>query len=143
MKEPSRNIVCINDVIGKQITGLGQKTLGRVEELVFDKLTGQVRYVVLSYGEFMSTGSELYAIPWFSLEYCTEHDAFKVNFSKDDLKQAIGFNKDSWPNFADVLWTRATDEFYNHFIQPKSPMASAQQDFISEGGNSQPLHRDM
>jgi hypothetical protein len=89
----------------------------------------------------MGIGSEFYALPWATLEYCTENDAFKVNFTKEELKDAPGFNKDSWPDFADTTWDRSTNEFYNHFIQPKSPMANEQKEFISEGGNSQPLNK--
>ena len=143
MKNLSKNIVRTRDVIGKKINGANQETLGKVEELVLDKLTGQVRYAVVAYGGFMGIGSEFYAVPWDSFGYCTDQDVFNVNFNKDDLKTAPGFNKDSWPDFADILWSNSTHEFYNHFVYPKSPMVNEQKDFISEGGNSQLLQKPL
>ena len=143
MRKLSENIVRTNDVIGKKIHSLNGENLGKVEELILDKITGQVRYAVLANGGFMGIGSAFYAIPWHSLEYCIEHDAFQVNFSKDDLKTAPGFNKDSWPDFTDPLWDKSTNEFYNYLIIPKSQMPKEQTDFISEGGNSQPLNKDI
>jgi hypothetical protein len=139
MEQLSRNVVRTTDVIGKKILDYNQDDLGKIEELVLDKFSGQVRYAVLAYGGFMGLGSEFYAIPWGAFEYRPTNDAFKVSFSQEDIKKAPGFNKDSWPDFADANWDRSTNEFYNHFIQPKSPMCEEQKEFISEGGNSQPL----
>ena len=141
MGQLSRNVVRTTNVLGKKIIGLDQETLGTVKELVMDKFSGEVRYAVLAYGGFMGFGSEFYAIPWSALEYCPASEAFKVNFSQAELQEAPGFNHDSWPDFADMSWERLTSEFYNHFIQPRSPMVKEQRDFISEGGNSQPLHK--
>ena len=101
MENLSNNIVRTADVIGKKIIGINQDALGKVEELVLDKQNGMVRYAVLARGGFMGIGSEFYAIPWAVLEYCTENSAFKVNISKDEIEKAPGFNKDSWPDFAD------------------------------------------
>jgi|LauGreDrversion4_2_1035121.scaffolds.fasta_scaffold156872_2 sporulation protein YlmC with PRC-barrel domain len=139
MENLSGNVVRTSDVIGKKIIGRNQEHLGKVEELVLDKLNGEIRYAVLARGGFMGIGCEFYAIPWAVLEYCTDHDAFEVKASKEDLEKAPGFNKDSWPDFADQHWDKSNREFYNYIIV-KSPMVHEQKDFISEGGNNQPLN---
>ena len=143
MENLSNNIVRAADVIGKRIIGINQDVLGKVEELVLDKQDSMVRYVVLARGGFMGVGSEFYAIPWAVLEYCTDNNGFKVNISKDDIEKAPGFNKENWPDFADESWDKSNNDFYNHLIVPKSPMSKEQKDFISEGGNSQPLNKDI
>ena len=93
MGKLSGNVVRSADVISKKIIGIDQEALGKVEELVLDKYSGQVRYAVLAYGGFMGLGSEFYAIPWDAFEYCPDSDAFKVNFGKEDIKEAPGFNR--------------------------------------------------
>lgn len=139
MEKLSSHVVRTCDVIGKKIIGTNEETLGSVNEIVLDKINGQVRYAVLSYGGFMGVWSEFYAIPWTALNYCIEDDSFKVSFGKEDLKVAPGFNKDNWPDFADAIWSKSTSDFYNHFIHPTSPMVNEQKEFISESGNSQKL----
>lgn len=143
MKKVSKSVVRTADVIGKKIVGVDGENLGKVEEIVIDKFTGEVRYAVLAHGGFMGLGSDFYGIPWAMLKYCVDSDGFEVNFGEEDIKKAPGFNKDHWPDFADEAWIRSADDFYNHLINTKSPMVKEQRDFISEGGNSQPLGKKI
>jgi sporulation protein YlmC with PRC-barrel domain len=113
MKEHSTQVVRTADVINKTIIDNNKEKLGKVEELVLDKCSGEVRYAVLSFGGFMGMGSDFYALPWCELDYCKEEDAFKVSVPKDTLKTAPGFDKDNWPDFADPTWNKPIDEFYH------------------------------
>ena len=115
----SGNIVRTADVIGKNIIGSDQEKIGKVHELVLDKLSGEVRYAVLAYGGFMGIGSEFYAIPWAVLEYCATDNVFTVTFNKEDIKKAPGFNKDNWPDFADDELDSSTNDFYTTFVHPR------------------------
>ncbi|MDD3266658.1 MAG: PRC-barrel domain-containing protein [Burkholderiales bacterium] len=129
------------DVIGKEIIGNDDNKLGKIEELVISKEKGNVRYIVLSHGGFLGLGSDFYTIPWGCVSYCSERQAFYVEFNKDVLSNAPGFNKDSWPDFANTIWSKPTDDFYNHYVTSHSKTACEQRDFLNEGGNSQPLNR--
>ncbi|MCC2624787.1 MAG: PRC-barrel domain protein [Burkholderiales bacterium] len=113
MKEHSTQVVRTADVISKTVIDNNNEKLGKVEELVLDKCSGEVRYAVLSFGGFMGMGSDFYALPWQELDYCPEEDAFKVSVPKDILKTAPGFDKDNWPDFANVGWSKPVDEFYH------------------------------
>lgn len=115
----SGNIVLTTDVIGKCIVGMDHEKIGKVQELVLDKLSGKVRYAVLAYGGFMGIGSEFYAIPWGVLEYCNTDNVFNVLFNKEDIKKAPGFSKDKWPDFTDSELDSSTNEFYSTFIKSK------------------------
>lgn len=113
MKEHSNQVVRTADVIGQKVIGhLDKENLGKIEEIVLDKLSGEVRYAVLSFGGFLGMGDDYYALPWKSLSYCNEHEAFEINVTKEKLKNAVGFNKDNWPNFADEAWIKSNNDFY-------------------------------
>lgn len=112
MKEHSTQVVRTVDVIGKAVIGTDKEKLGKIEELVLDKVSGEVRYTVLSSGGLMGIGSDYYAIPWSELNYCPEEEAFGLPLSKDTLKNAPGFNKDSWPDFANPIWNKSVDDYY-------------------------------
>lgn len=120
MRKVLKNIVRASEVIGKNIIGVDKEKLGVIYELVLDKYSGKIRYVVLVYGGFMGIGSEFYAVPWSSLTYCTFDETFKVGFSKVNIKGAAGFTKETWPDFSDPEWGKLTNEFYNHFTHSKS-----------------------
>ncbi len=112
MKQTSDQVVKSADVIGKKVISTNDEPLGKIEEIVLDKLNGDVRYAVLSFGGFMGLNTDYYAIPWESLSYCSEKEAFELGIDKDKLTSAKGFNKDNWPNFAEE-YTRSIDDFYS------------------------------
>ncbi len=112
MKEHSNQVVRAAEVIGRAVIDSHTEKVGQIEELVLDKNSGKVRYVVLSSGGFLHMGSDFYAIPWAELNYCSEKKAFRMTIAKDILKTAPGFNKYNWPDFANSLWSKPVDDWY-------------------------------
>jgi len=113
MKDHSNDVVKTADVIGKNVINRENEKLGKIEEIVLEKVSGQTRYAVLSFGGFLGLGDDLYAIPWQAMEYCPEENSFIINIDKEKLKTASGFNKDNWPDFADPTWLQSFNDFYN------------------------------
>ena len=101
------------DVIGVDVQNREKDDLGKICELVLDKLTGQVLYAVLESGTFLGMGGKLFAIPWQALKYDTECECFILNLNKEMIKQAPGFDKNNWPDMADNTWIESTARFYS------------------------------
>lgn len=78
-----------------------------------DANSGRILYGVLSFGGFLGVGDKLFAIPWESLRLPDDAKAFTLSVSKDRLKNAEGFDKNNWPNFADETWATKTYKFYD------------------------------
>lgn len=107
MEKYSKKSVLATHVVGKRVLGHDHETLGRIVEIVIDKESGQVSYAVLSSGGFLGMGEEYHALPWAMLQYNYDEDAFIVNIYKEHLKTVAGFDKNSWPEFADAIWVKA------------------------------------
>ncbi len=108
----SNSIVKASEVTGVKVkNGLGEH-LGVINELVLDKALGKVNYVVLDFGGFLSMGNKFFALPWHLFSYDVVQDYFVLNVSKDRLKNAPGFDKDNWPNFASPEITSSLHNFY-------------------------------
>jgi sporulation protein YlmC with PRC-barrel domain len=112
MDQHSNQVVATRDVIGKNVVSPQQENLGSIEEIVLDKVAGETRYVVLSFGGILGLGDKLFALPWKSISYDPGQDAFILNVEKDRLKEAPGFNKDNWPDFANETWRSSINDFY-------------------------------
>lgn len=112
MEKHSEQVVRTCDVIGKKVVSPQNEDLGKIEEIVLDKVSGEVHYAVLSFGGFLGLGDKLFALPWKSLNYDTEVDGFVLNVDKERLKSAPGFNKDNWPDFANEAWGKSISDFY-------------------------------
>lgn len=108
-----RNIVkAKEDVCGKNVKNNAGEDLGNVKEIMLDKASGHVAYVVLESGSFLGLGGKYFALPWGIFNYDDDDDCFRVNIDAERLKQAPGFDKDHWPNAADRTWQKSVYSYY-------------------------------
>ena len=77
------SIVNADNVIGVDVKNNQDESLGEVEALMLDKLTGKVAYVVLSFGGFLGMGEKLFALPWSIFSYDNNDDCFKIPLNKE------------------------------------------------------------
>jgi sporulation protein YlmC with PRC-barrel domain len=96
---------------GMDVYNLEGEHVGKIDELVIDIEKGQVVYAALSVGGFLGVGDKLFAIPWreFTMEVDEKDKFFRVDVTKEKLKAAEGFDKDTWPNVADPKWRENID----------------------------------
>ncbi|KTC88735.1 PRC-barrel domain-containing protein [Fluoribacter dumoffii] len=104
-------IVKSDDVKGKEVKSPNMESLGEIEEIVLDKVSGQAKYVVLSFGGFLGMGEKYFAFPWKSIHYNDNEDCFILNVDKSQLKQEYGFDKNNWPDMAS--WPTTIDRYYH------------------------------
>ncbi|VFB08348.1 Uncharacterized protein conserved in bacteria [Aeromonas salmonicida] len=90
----------------------GEK-LGSIKELMLDIDNGKVCYAVLSFGGFLSLGEKLFAVPWRALKVDTEKKCFVMDTDEEHMKNAPGFDSNSWPDMADTSWEKSINNYYN------------------------------
>lgn len=105
-------VVSSSRLIDHGVRSPAGEDLGKIEELMVDTDTGRIAYAVLSFGGFLGMGNKLFAIPWKALRFSTVDDMFVLDIPKDRLKEAPGFDKDNWPDTADVDWSRQVHAYY-------------------------------
>lgn len=86
--------------------------LGEIKDVVIDWNSGKVQYTVLSFGGILGVGDKLFAIPIDQFKTQPDSKKFVLAIDKDRLKNAPGFDKNNWPDFADTTWRRTNDQFY-------------------------------
>lgn len=111
MNKPE-NIVNANSVIGVKVTNNDKENLGKIEEIMIDKSSGEVQYVVLSFGGILGMGEKLFALPWRSISYSPEDSAFILDMNKEKLENAPAFEKSNWPDMSDPLWKKTINSYY-------------------------------
>ncbi|MGB4062298.1 MAG: PRC-barrel domain-containing protein [Azonexus sp.] len=97
---------------GDDVYNLQGEKLGGIKEFMLDIENGKVRYVVMSFGGFLSLGEKLFAVPWDALTIDTENKRFLMNVDKDRLEDAPGFDPDHWPNMADSTFAERVNAYY-------------------------------
>ena len=104
--------VCLaEDLTGMSVVSPQGEKLGKIEDVVIHP-GGEVAYAVLSFGGFLGMGDKLFAIPWSALRLDPDEHCFRLNVSKEQLKNAPGFDKDAWPSMADQAWAEQVHSYY-------------------------------
>jgi sporulation protein YlmC with PRC-barrel domain len=112
MAQSTQTVVKTENVIGRDVKNIANEDLGEITEVMLDKQTGRVAYVVLESGTFLGLGGKLFALPWNSIKYNPESNSFILNVDKEKLKKAPGFDKDHWPDMADRQFGTTISNYY-------------------------------
>jgi sporulation protein YlmC with PRC-barrel domain len=108
-----------SEIIGLPVRNKAGENLGKIDDMVVDLKSGEVRYAALSFGGVAGIGSKLFAVPFEKMTFVfgepnkasSRHFVFEV--SKDQLDKAPGFDSSHWPNVADPQWSASIDKHYN------------------------------
>ncbi len=90
-----RRVLSASTLQGDRVVNSAGEDIGKIDEIMIDTPTGRIAYAVLSFGGFLGMGDKLFAIPWSRLALDEDNKRFLLNFDKDTLKQAPGFDKDN------------------------------------------------
>lgn len=80
---------------------------------ILAKVSGEVKYVVLSFGGILGLGDKLFALPWKSISYEPSEKAFVLAVGKEKLEKALGFDKDHWPDMQQAVWQDSIAQYYD------------------------------
>jgi sporulation protein YlmC with PRC-barrel domain len=109
-----RKIFRVSKVIGMPVKTTEGDKLGEIEDVAVNIETGQVAYVVLSFGGFFGLANKWFAVPWaeFSLVNDERENYFTIETTKDKLKKLPGFDKEDWPDLVNSDWDKLVEEHH-------------------------------
>jgi hypothetical protein len=88
---------------------VGEK-LGTIHSVMIHKRSGQVAYVLLSFGGILGVGRHVYPIPWERLTYHEDRHGYVVEISRQQLESAPKLDLDS-----DARPREAETSMYTHW----------------------------
>lgn len=101
-----------SSIIGNEIKNRAGEDLGSVKEIMFNPTNGDASYAVISFGGFLGLGDKYFAVPFDAMTLDRENKCYILDISKERLKDAPGFSKDHWPNFADPVFRKDIHSYY-------------------------------
>ncbi|HSF11113.1 MAG TPA: PRC-barrel domain-containing protein [Nitrospirales bacterium] len=109
-----RQVLSSSSIVGTTVQNMGREDLGEIKDLMIDLSGGRIAYAVLSFGGFLGMGDKLFAIPWEAFQVVQEEEVLLLNVAKEKLEQAPGFDKDNWPDMADMTWGKSIHTYYGY-----------------------------
>ena len=93
---PTFNLISSENIEGMNVYDPNGNKIGQIDYLLIDKVSGIVRYAVMSFGGFLGIGDSHYPLPWNAIKYDSEREGYIANVTEDQLKDAPEFSDDSW-----------------------------------------------
>lgn len=98
-RQGNRNLIASDRVRGTEVyNGAGEK-LGSIDSILIDKVSGQVSYVVMSFGGFLGIGEKFHPLPWDVLTYDTQVEGYRVDLDRSQLEGAPSYAREDVDNF--------------------------------------------
>lgn len=97
---------------GNKVINHHGEDIGKIEDLMINTSEGSVDYAVLSFGGIMGIGDKLFAVPMECISIDTNKECCVFKVDKERLENAPGFDKDNWPDTADLRWQSSIADYY-------------------------------
>jgi len=99
-------------VTGTDVFNHQDEKLGSVDAMLIDKSSGQVRFVVMSFGGFLGMGEQYHQLPWAGLTYDQTRKGYVVNLTQEALKAAPTYNREQLADYDYAQHADAIDHYY-------------------------------
>jgi sporulation protein YlmC with PRC-barrel domain len=75
-------------VIGSEVKDADGNSLGKIEDVMLDKLDNSIMFAVVGFGGVLGIGEKFHPLPWSVLDFDPDQSAYVVPFTKEQLKAA-------------------------------------------------------
>src|SRR6201996_6223562 len=75
-------------VLGTNVHDPAGNKIGTIEDVILDKQSNSIMFAVVGFGGFLGMGEKYHPIPWASLDYEPNEDAYVVSYTKEQLQAA-------------------------------------------------------
>ncbi len=93
-RSESSALISADKVKGTEVYNDDDEKLGSIDSILIDKVTGEVAYVVMSFGGFLGIGEKYHPLPWHVLDYDTGIGGYRVDLDRQALAAAPSFARD-------------------------------------------------
>jgi len=107
----THDVISSDRVEGTTVYNQAGEKLGTIDDLMIDKVSGQVRYAVMEFGGFLGMGTDRYPIPWSMLKYDTSQDGYVVPLDKAKIEGAPSYAEGQVPDYDDT-YRASVDKYY-------------------------------
>jgi hypothetical protein len=109
--DETRRLIASSKVEGTAVFNRTGEQIGTVYNFMVDKISGQVAYVVMSFGGFLGIGESYHPLPWRALTYDTRLGGYVVDIDQERLTGAPAHGPGEDP-FADTEYGQKVDAYY-------------------------------
>lgn len=123
-QDEDRTLISADKVQGTAVYNHDDEKLGSVDSIYIDKHTGEVAYVVMSFGGFLGIGEKYHPLPWDLLDYDPEIGGYRVDLDRDDLIDAPSYDRTALNDYDFDTDTGGVEDYYTERFRTVSSDAT-------------------
>lgn len=104
----------VSQLLRANVRNAQGQNLGRIQEVMIDMESRQVRHAVLSFGGVLGMGDKLFAYPISAFGADRDNENLILNVPRERLAVSPGFDRDKYPAVADRAWWRHIDQLFGN-----------------------------
>ncbi|MBM3561975.1 MAG: PRC-barrel domain containing protein [Alphaproteobacteria bacterium] len=82
---------------GADVYDASGNKIGEIDHLMIDRVSGMVRYAIMTFGGFFGIGEGEHPLPWKALRYDTNLGGYVANVTEEQLQNAPEYaGEESW-----------------------------------------------
>lgn len=106
-------LISADKVEGTTVYNPNGDTVGKVSNIMIDKISGRVAYAVLSSGGILGIGKDAIAVPWNVLKYNTDKGGYVVDVEHTKLENAPQMASGDFRELEDRDFEKHIHDYYN------------------------------
>lgn len=96
---PAGSLITADKVKGTEVYDAAGEKLGSIDSIMIDKQSGEVAYVVMSFGGFLGIGEKFHPLPWDVLDYDPSISGYRVDLDRQMLEGAPAYGREDVDSF--------------------------------------------
>jgi hypothetical protein len=96
MATQSGNLISSENVEGTAVYDPSGNKIGHIDHLMIDKVSGVIRYAIMTFGGFLGIGEGEHPLPWQAFKYDTNLGGYVTNVTEEQLKSAPQYDERNW-----------------------------------------------
>ena len=111
-KRETSNLIGSDKVEGTPVYRSDGDSVGQIERVMIDKLSGKVAYAIMSFGGFLGIGDSYHPLPWRALRYDEAQGGFVVNIDRSRLEGAPTYTTSDLNRWDDRSYGTRVNDYY-------------------------------
>lgn len=125
-----------SDLLGMDVLNSDGDPVGSVEDMVVDRGTGAIEYVILSSGGFFGLGDDQVAVRYGAFGFDRAEGVYRLDVTQDEVKNSAEFKPENWVGLEYETWTEQLESMYNETRRAIDDM------FADESGDAEGVEID-
>jgi PRC-barrel domain len=86
----------VQGILGKEVRSTADEDMGRVVDVIVDRISGQVRAAIIDFGGFLGVGSRKIAVAWDALHFPPKAKVERIalELTRDQVRAAPEYKED-------------------------------------------------